>query len=65
MANTLPQSPIPRELFTRERRRTRMQDFLLRFEGTREQRPSTASLFSNAKPASAASPTRTVATLSR
>ena len=65
MANTLPQSPIPRELFTRERRRTRMQDFLLRFEGTREQRPATARLFASAKLASAASPTRTVATLSR
>jgi hypothetical protein len=65
MPNTLTQSPIPRELFTRERRRTRMQNFLLRFEGTREQRPTAAALFTGAKPTSAASPTRTVATLSR
>lgn len=65
MTNTLPQSSIPRELFTRERRRTRMQDFLLRFEGSREQRPTATALFTGAKSASVASPTRTVATLSR
>ncbi|MFM9080861.1 MAG: hypothetical protein ACKOTE_12155 [Opitutaceae bacterium] len=65
MPNTLTPSPVPRELFTRERRRTRMQNFFLRFEGTREQRPMTAALFTSAKPASVASSTRTVATLSR
>ena len=65
MTNTVSQIPNPRELFTRERRRTRMQDFLLRYEGTREQRTTTASLFRNTETSSVASPTRTVGTLSR
>ena len=65
MPNTLPQNPIPREWFTRERRRTRMQDFLLRFEGKLEQRPATAGIFQSAKPLSTSPQTRTYATFSR
>jgi hypothetical protein len=65
MPNTLPQTSIPRELFTRERRRTRMQDFLLRFEGKTEQRPTATGIFQSTKTLSPASQTRTVATLSR
>jgi hypothetical protein len=48
-------------LFTRERRRTRIQNFLLRYEGKTEQKPFVGAIFPTAKPVSAASQTRTAA----
>jgi hypothetical protein len=42
-----------------------MQDFLLRFEGKTEQRPTATGIFQSTKTLSPASQTRTVATLSR
>ena len=65
MPNTLPQTSIPRELFTRERRRTRLQDFLLRFEGKTEQQPTPSATLQSAKTFSFTSQSRTIATLSR
>ena len=61
MPSTLPTNSIPRELFTRERRRTRIQNFLLRYEGKTEQKPFVGAIFPTAKPVSAASQTRTAA----
>lgn len=65
MPNTLPQPSTHRELFTRERRRVRMQDFLLRFEGMPEPRPMATGLFQSTKPRSSASTSRGFAAVSR
>gem|GEM_PF-3892520 len=65
MSSPLPQTPAQKELFTRERRRSRLQDFLSRYENEPAKTPSPTYLFSSAKPLSSSSLARSVAALSR
>lgn len=65
MANPFPPTPAQKELFTRERRRSRLQDFLSRYESEPSKGPSEPGLFSSAKPLSPSSAARGVAVLSR
>lgn len=65
MPNPFPPTPAQKELFTRERRRSRLQDFLSRYENEPSKGPSAPGLFSSAKPLSPSSAARGVAMLSR
>ena len=65
MANPFPPSPAPKELFTRERRRSRLQDFLFRYENEPAKDQSAHSPFLNAKPLSSSVSARGTAVLSR